>query len=33
MENATKIAEIKGKEFDKKMKSKYCQWVKTDFEA
>lgn len=27
MENADKIAENKGKEFDEKMKSKYGQWV------
>ncbi|XVE97897.1 hypothetical protein REPUB_Repub03eG0058500 [Reevesia pubescens] len=33
MANAAKIAEIKGKEFDEKMNSKYCQWVKTDFEG
>ncbi|XP_022728957.1 uncharacterized protein LOC111284539 [Durio zibethinus] len=33
MANAAKIAEIKAKEFDEKMKSKYCQWVKTDFEG
>ncbi|OVA06829.1 hypothetical protein BVC80_1421g15 [Macleaya cordata] len=31
--NATKIAEIKAKELDEKMKSKYGQWVKTDFEG
>ncbi|XP_061361610.1 uncharacterized protein LOC133305408 [Gastrolobium bilobum] len=31
-ENATKIADIKAKELDEKMKSKYGQWVKTDFE-
>ncbi|KAK2358602.1 putative membrane lipoprotein [Trifolium repens] len=30
--NASKIDEIKDKEFDEKMKSKYGQWVKTDFE-
>ncbi|KAI4335214.1 hypothetical protein L6164_013882 [Bauhinia variegata] len=30
--NASKIAEIKAKELDEKMKSKYGQWVKTDFE-
>ncbi|CAA2959990.1 Membrane lipo [Olea europaea subsp. europaea] len=33
MANATKIAEIKGKEFDAKMKNKYGQWVKSDFEG
>ena len=33
MANAAKIAEIKAKEFDEKMKSKNCQWVKTDFEG
>ncbi|OMO91803.1 hypothetical protein COLO4_18101 [Corchorus olitorius] len=33
MANAAKIAEIKDKEFDQKMKTKYCQWVKTDFEG
>lgn len=33
MANATKIAEVKDKEFDEKMKSKYGQWVKTDFEG
>ncbi|KAJ9168043.1 hypothetical protein P3X46_019617 [Hevea brasiliensis] len=33
MANAAKIAEIKAKEFDEKMKSKYGQWVKTDFEG
>ncbi|KAL5149348.1 hypothetical protein HKD37_13G036193 [Glycine soja] len=32
MANATKMAEIKAKELDEKMKSKYGQWVKTDFE-
>ncbi|KAK7265439.1 hypothetical protein RJT34_33059 [Clitoria ternatea] len=31
MANATKMAEIKSKELDEKMKSKYGQWVKTDF--
>nr|AFK47526.1 unknown [Medicago truncatula] len=30
--NVAKIDEIKDKEFDEKMKSKYGQWVKTDFE-
>ncbi|XP_050921134.1 uncharacterized protein LOC127138679 [Lathyrus oleraceus] len=32
--NVAKICEVKEKEFDEKMKSKYgqCQWVKTDFE-
>ncbi|KAK6236560.1 hypothetical protein SCA6_011897 [Theobroma cacao] len=33
MANAAKIAEIKAKEFDEKMKGKYCHWVKTDFEG
>lgn len=33
MENAAKIAEIKAKEFDEKMKSKYVQRVKPEFEA
>ncbi|XVF35131.1 hypothetical protein REPUB_Repub18cG0118400 [Reevesia pubescens] len=33
MANAAKIAEIKDKEFDEMMKSKYNQWVKTDFEG
>ncbi|KAJ0030275.1 hypothetical protein Pint_13498 [Pistacia integerrima] len=33
MANATKIAETKAKELDEKMKSKYGQWVKTDFEG
>lgn len=33
MANAAKIAEIKAKEFDEKIKSKYGQWVKTDFEG
>ncbi|KAK7347874.1 hypothetical protein VNO80_22413 [Phaseolus coccineus] len=32
MTNATKIAEVKAKELDDKMKSKYGKWVKTDFE-
>ncbi|RDX72659.1 hypothetical protein CR513_47820, partial [Mucuna pruriens] len=32
MANATKMAEIKAKELDEKMKSKYGMWVKTDFE-
>ncbi|XP_012077045.1 uncharacterized protein LOC105637961 [Jatropha curcas] len=31
--NAAKIAEIKAKEFDDKMKSKYGMWVKNDFEG
>lgn len=33
--NAEKIAEIKAKEFDEKMKNKcgHVQWVKTDFEG
>lgn len=32
--NVAKIGEVKDKEFDEKMKSKYgqSQWVKTDFE-
>lgn len=33
MANAVKIQEIKAKELDEKMKSKYGQWVKTDFEG
>lgn len=33
MANAAKIAEVKAKEFDEKMKRKYGQWVKTDFEG
>lgn len=33
MANAVKIAEVKGREFDEKMKCKYGQWVKTDFEG
>ncbi|KAL2480320.1 putative membrane lipoprotein [Abeliophyllum distichum] len=33
MENAAKIAEIKGKELDEKMKNKYGQWAKTDFQG
>lgn len=33
MANATVGAEIKAKEFDEKMKSKYGQWIKTDFEG
>ena len=32
MANGIKIQEIKAKELDEKMKSKYGQWVKTDFE-
>ncbi|XP_057416684.1 uncharacterized protein LOC130711191 [Lotus japonicus] len=32
MANASKIAEVKDKEFDEKMNSKYGKWVKTDFE-
>lgn len=32
MANANKIAEIKAKELDEKVKSKYGQWMKTDFE-
>ncbi|KAK3213419.1 hypothetical protein Dsin_018125 [Dipteronia sinensis] len=31
--NAVKIQEIKAKELDEKMKSKYGQWIKTDFEG
>lgn len=31
--NAAKIADFKAKELDEKMKSKYGQWVKTDFEG
>ncbi|KAK5824809.1 hypothetical protein E1A91_A06G082800v1 [Gossypium mustelinum] len=33
MANAARIAEIKAKELDEKTKSKYRQWVKTDFEG
>lgn len=34
MENAAKIAEVKAKELDEKMKNKYGQWVKTsEFES
>ncbi|KAB2618313.1 hypothetical protein D8674_040603 [Pyrus ussuriensis x Pyrus communis] len=34
MENAAKIAEVKAKELDEKMKNKYGQWVKTsEFEG
>ncbi|PON55587.1 hypothetical protein TorRG33x02_298800 [Trema orientale] len=33
MANAEKIKEIKAKELEEKMKSKYGQWVKTDFEG
>ncbi|XP_043719518.1 uncharacterized protein LOC122667325 [Telopea speciosissima] len=33
MANAAKIAEVRAKELDEKMKSKYGQWVKTDFEG
>ncbi|QCD80230.1 uncharacterized protein LOC114179412 [Vigna unguiculata] len=32
MANATKMAEMKAKELDEKMKHKYGKWVKTDFE-
>lgn len=32
MASGNKIAEVKEKEFDEKLKSKYGQWVKTDFE-
>ncbi|XP_068663650.1 uncharacterized protein [Aristolochia californica] len=31
--NATKISEVRAKELDEKMKSKYGQWVKTEFEG
>ncbi|CAK9144177.1 unnamed protein product [Ilex paraguariensis] len=33
LENTTKIAKVKAKQLDEKMKSKYWQWVKTDFEG
>ncbi|KAL3535524.1 hypothetical protein ACH5RR_003985 [Cinchona calisaya] len=33
MANAAKLAEIKSKELDEKMKSKHGQWVKTDFDG
>nr|DAD44260.1 TPA_asm: hypothetical protein HUJ06_002490 [Nelumbo nucifera] len=33
MANAAKIAEVRAKESDEKMKNKYGQWVKTDFEG
>ncbi|KAK4713751.1 hypothetical protein R3W88_019658 [Solanum pinnatisectum] len=33
MENANKICEMKDKEFDDKVKNKYGQWVKNDFEG
>ncbi|KAK9099506.1 hypothetical protein Syun_026551 [Stephania yunnanensis] len=33
MANANKIAEIQAKELDDKMKSKYGQWIKNDFEG
>ncbi|KAK6944747.1 hypothetical protein RJ641_025849 [Dillenia turbinata] len=33
MANAAKMAEFKAKELDEKVKSKYCQWMKTDVEA
>ncbi|GFS33779.1 putative membrane lipoprotein [Actinidia rufa] len=33
MANAAKIAEVKAKELDEKVKNKYGQWVKTDFEG
>lgn len=33
MANATKISEMKAKELDEKIKNKYGQWVKTDFEG
>ncbi|XP_028751451.1 uncharacterized protein LOC114711249 [Neltuma alba] len=32
MANANKMAEVKAKELDEKMKSKHGQWVKTEFE-
>ncbi|KAJ7955980.1 putative Membrane lipoprotein [Quillaja saponaria] len=32
MANVSKISEVKAKELDEKMKSKYGQWVKTEFE-
>lgn len=31
--NVAKISDVKAKELDDKMKSKYGQWVKTDFEG
>jgi len=33
MPNVAKISDVKAKELDDKMKSKYGQWVKTDFEG
>ncbi|KAL5768524.1 hypothetical protein ACOSP7_015069 [Xanthoceras sorbifolium] len=33
MANAVKIQEVKARELDEKMKSKYGQWVKTDFDG
>lgn len=33
MANAAKITEVRAKELDDKMKSKYGQWIKTDFEG
>ncbi|PSS02023.1 Protein doublesex like [Actinidia chinensis var. chinensis] len=33
MANAAKIAEVKAKELDERVKNKYGQWVKTDFEG
>ncbi|KAG9458460.1 hypothetical protein H6P81_002968 [Aristolochia fimbriata] len=33
MANAAKISEVRAKELDEKMKSKYGQWVKTEFEG
>ncbi|XP_027069298.1 uncharacterized protein [Coffea arabica] len=33
MANAAKLAEIKSKKLDERVKSKYGQWVKTDFEG
>jgi hypothetical protein len=33
MANAAKIADTKAKDLDDKMKGKYAQWVKTDFEG
>lgn len=33
MANAAKLAEVKSKELDEKVKSKYGQWMKTEFEG
>ncbi|KAF9596662.1 hypothetical protein IFM89_012861 [Coptis chinensis] len=33
MANAAKIAEVRAKEFDEKMKNKYGKWTKTEFEG